>query len=103
MGAEKHTESRRSRIPPWPSIVFPKSFTLRSLLIADMTKPPAKPNRVINSDMARACKREKGVIHHRPVPTAVAQRIPPTKPSHVLLGETCGAIFLLPSILPHTY
>ena len=36
-------ESRRSRIPPWPGISWPQSFTPKSRFIADITRPPRNP------------------------------------------------------------
>src|SRR5258708_7743608 len=92
IGAAKQTESRRSSIPPWPSIRLPQSFTPRSRLIADITSPPRKPMIVINRDIAAACHTLNGVSHHRPAPSAVAVRTPPTKPSTVFDGDTTGAI-----------
>src|SRR6476646_1676618 len=100
-GAEKQMESMRSRMPPWPSMELPKSLTPRSRLIADMVSPPAKPMRAMANDISMACNGENGVIHQSPVPSATAVATPPTKPSHVLLGEMAGAILRLPSSLPH--
>ena len=37
------------------------------------------------------------------VPKAVAERIPPTKPSTVFDGDTSGAILCFPKSLPQTY
>src|SRR6185437_1109441 len=93
-GAEKQMESMRSRIPPWPSIVLPKSFTPRSRLMADMVSPPANPMSASASDMPRATSGGNGVIDHNAVPRATAVATPPMKPSQVLLGEMAGAIFL---------
>src|SRR6266487_6387888 len=78
--------------PPCPSIIAPKSFTPRSRLMADMTNPPANPINVIASAMPADCQGVNGVAHHRPAPSNVAVAMPPTKPSQVLFGLTCGAI-----------
>ncbi len=48
----------------------------------------------------------KGVIHQRPAPTSVAERMPPTKPSTVFDGDRPGrdlpfAEQLAPDILQH--
>jgi len=106
MGAAKTTESSRSSMPPWPSIIWPQSFTPRSRLMADITRPPKKPIRFMINDMTAACQGENGVIHHRAVPTSVALNTPPTRPSSVLEGERLGrdlaaAEQLAPDILQH--
>src|SRR5262249_49395801 len=42
-GAEKLSESRRSRAPPCPAIDLPQSFAPRLRFTADRTNPPVKP------------------------------------------------------------
>src|SRR5579871_1421987 len=90
-------------MPPCPSIRCPQSFTPRSRLIADITSPPKNPVIVIRNENNAACQGRNGVIHHNPVPSAVADNMPPTKPSSVFDGETWGAILCLPVNFPHTY
>src|SRR6185503_19720618 len=61
IGAEKHTESSRSSMPPCPSIMVPQSLTPRSRLIADITSPPRKPINAITSAIAAASHTVNGV------------------------------------------
>ncbi|MNL56550.1 hypothetical protein D3C87_1800520 [compost metagenome] len=103
MGAAKHTESRRSSMPPWPSIMWPQSLMPRSRLIADMTIPPAKPSRLISTAINSDCQKVKGVMKHKKPPIKDARATPPTKPSTVFDGDRLGAILRLPKSLPHTY
>src|SRR6266481_138065 len=103
IGAAKTTESRRSSMPPWPSIIWPQSLTPRSRLIADITRPPQNPIRLITSAMIAACHGENGVIHQSAAPSKVALAIPPTRPSTVFDGDRLGAIWRWPSSLPQTY
>ncbi|MNY09898.1 hypothetical protein D3C86_1428470 [compost metagenome] len=90
-------------MPPWPSIMCPQSFTPRSRLIADITMPPANPSKLISRAMSSDCQAVNGVIHHKAQPISEASRMPPTKPSTVLEGDSFGAILRLPNSLPHTY
>ena len=83
--------------------MWPQSFTPRSRLIADITKPPKKPRMLIISAISNACQKEKGVIHHSPPPISVASATPPTKPSRVFDGDRFGAILRSPKSLPQTY
>ncbi|MNC57293.1 hypothetical protein D3C75_1069440 [compost metagenome] len=53
----------------------------------------------MNSD----CQAVNGVIHHKAQPISEASKMPPTKPSTVLEGDSFGAILRLPNNLPHTY
>ena len=86
--AQQSRTIQRSRISPWPSTGRPQSFTPRSRLMADITSPPTKPIDATNSDIAAACQKLNGVIHHRPAPSAVAHATPPTSPSTVFDGDT---------------
>jgi len=88
IGAAKHSESIRSRMPPWPSMIAPKSFTPTSRLIALITRPPAKPSRAITRDIPAASSGVNGVAHQSAAPSAVDVSTPPRKPSQVLVGLT---------------
>ena len=63
----------------------------------------SKGKELVESHNCAACHGANGVIHHSAVPRAVAERTPPTKPSHVLFGLTVGAIRCRPTVLPHRY
>ena len=89
--------------PPWPSMSAPQSFTPRSRLMADITRPPANP-RPHSARLTRPdCHGVNGVAHHRAAPAADAVRTPPTSPSHVLPGLTVGTTGWRPIVLPQTY
>ncbi|MNC31415.1 hypothetical protein D3C75_797340 [compost metagenome] len=90
-------------MPPWPSIMCPQSFTPRSRLMADITRPPKKPSKVTTRAISAACQKLNGVIQNRLAPTRVASATPPAKPSTVFDGDSSGAIGRLPNSLPHTY
>ncbi|MNN00107.1 hypothetical protein D3C81_1126900 [compost metagenome] len=83
--------------------MWPQSFTPRSRLMADITRPPKKPSRVTTRATKAACQKLNGVIQNRLAPTRVARAMPPAKPSTVFDGDSCGAILRLPSSLPQTY
>src|SRR5690606_17295004 len=102
-GAAKQTESRRSSMPPCPSIMWPQSLTPRSRLIADITSPPKKPIRLTTRASSAACQGVNGVIHHSAAPRAEADATPPTNPSTVFDGDSLGAIRRRPQSLPQTY
>ena len=66
-------------------------------------RTPSAPRR---SAISAACAGANGVAHQMAVPTAVADRTPPMKPSHVLFGLTRGAMRvpadgLAPDVLQH--
>ncbi len=83
--------------------MWPQSLMPRSRLIADITRPPQNPIRLISSDRPKACSGVNGVIHHSAAPSALALSTPPTNPSTVFDGESFGAIRCLPSSLPQMY
>jgi hypothetical protein len=99
-GAERHTESRRSSMPPWPRIIVPQSLMPRLRLSADIIKPPANPSKVMTNERIAASATENGVIGASRAPSAVADPMPPTKPSTVFDGDSRGAISRLPRICP---
>src|SRR3546814_8473762 len=88
IGAAKVTESIRSIIPPWPSIMWPQSLAPRLRLTADSASPPSAPQTTISADISADCSGVNGVIHHSAVPMPTAARPPPTRPSTVFDGLT---------------
>src|SRR5260370_18843647 len=90
-------------MPPWPSIMMPQSLAPRLRFTADKVRPPSTPMTTMTNDMSNDCCQVKGVIHHMAPPTAVVVNPPPTRPSTVFDGLTCGASLVLPKSLPNTY
>ena len=90
-------------MPPWPSIMWPQSFTPRSRLIADITRPPKKPIRQMTRATSAASFGVNGVMPCSAAPRAVALATPPIRPSQVFDGDSEGATLCLPSSLPQTY
>src|SRR3546814_5217390 len=58
----KGTESIRSIIPPWPSIMWPQSLAPRLRLTADSASPPSAPQTTISADISADCS-EIGRAH----------------------------------------
>src|SRR3546814_4187353 len=61
IGAAKVTESIRSIIPPWPSIMWPQSLAPRLRLTADSASPPSAPQTTISADISADCSGVNGV------------------------------------------
>ncbi|MDT4862696.1 hypothetical protein D3C71_1712160 [compost metagenome] len=72
-------------------------------MIADITRPPAKPSRLTVRAISAACQKLNGVIQYSSAPTRLAKATPPAKPSRVFEGDRRGAILCLPNSLPQTY
>ena len=67
-------------------------------MIADIVRPPKKPINVVASAIPKAAKGEKGVAHQSAIPTRLALKTPPTKPSSVLFVLTFAATGILCAI-----
>ena len=94
---------RRTRTPPWLSIILLQSLTPRSRLIAERTKPPKNLPMTITVLIAPAFNGENGVMRKSAAPIRMAVSPPPTSPSTVLEGLTAGDSLVRPKSLPKTY
>ena len=116
-GAASRTLSKRSRIPPCPGNILPKSFTEHSRFTSDAERSPTTPSPDITSAitvrytqftlnvctppfiMLSISSYAKLIITAK-TPDVI---IPPTKPSHVFLGLIAGHILCLPKNVPTKY
>ena len=73
-GAAKLTESIRSIIPPWPSIIVPQSLAPRLRFTADSTRPPRKPISTVTKAMTADCSGVNGDPPHRSADQRGARR-----------------------------
>jgi len=84
----------------------PGTYEVRAMLLGAGGAQRAFARQTINviaSDIPADCQGVNGVAHHRAAPIAVVVATPPTNPSQVLFGLTCGAILCRPRVFPQTY